>query len=236
MRLIGYLGRLVASMMLPTQVVSRLSASRGEQICLTFDDGPHADHTPRILDILARREIHATFFFTGQLAEEMPDLVRAAHAQGHGVANHGYHHLRVGEVPHDDYMLNVERGQQVLETILGQTLPRVFRPPYGSVGVRQLLALLRANHRIVLWTVDSEDSWLRDPDAVVAAVIGAPLNRGSIVLLHEDYEWTVRALPLLIEAIFERGLCPAPLLDGKPLPTAVADVASPRQPGRQRCA
>ena len=236
MRLIGYLGRLAVRVMLPTQIISRLPASRAEEVCLTFDDGPHDEHTPRILDILARYEISATFFFTGRLAEQMPDLVCAAHAQGHGVANHGYRHLRLGEVPHSDYMVNVERGQQVLEEIVGQSLPRVFRPPYGTVGLRELLALPRAGHRIVLWTVDSEDSWVRDPDAVLATVLSAPLNGGSIVLLHEDYEWTVRALPLLIEAILERGLYPTPLLDGERPPKAVADAARSAEPGRRRCA
>ncbi len=176
MRLTGYLGRAVARAMWPTQVISRLPAGRDARVCLTFDDGPHREHTPRILEILRRNEVQATFFFTGFEAEEMPELVRAAHDQGHDVANHGYRHFRLSEISHDDFMVNVQRGQEVLEQILGDSLPRVFRPPYGAVGLRELLALRRAGHRIVLWTVDSTDSWLSDPDEVVAAVLDGPLR------------------------------------------------------------
>ncbi len=235
MRLLGYLGRAVARTMLPRQVISRLPASRDARVCLTFDDGPHREHTPQILDILARNDLLATFFFTGHQAERMPELIRAARQQGHDVANHGYRHLRLSEISHDEFMVNVERGHDVLEQIVGSALPRLFRPPYGGVGLRELVALRRAGHRLVLWTVDSTDSWLNDPDQVVAAVLGGPLRSRSIVLLHEDYAWTVEALPRLVRDIRELGFCLVPLL-GRERPSALEADAPTADGGDRRCA
>ena len=182
-------------------IVSRLPHSAGASVCLTFDDGPHHPNTARILRILRDEGVRATFFVKGRACERHPELVRAIVAQGHEVANHGYSHLAPDEASLAGYVADVERGQRVLEAVVGHSIPRIFRPPYGRISAGTFIALWRRGYGFVLWSSDSRDSYITDPDDVVANVLQCPVSAGSIVLLHEDYDWTVEALPALIHMI-----------------------------------
>lgn len=175
------------------------------RIALTFDDGPHPEHTPRILDVLARHGAGATFFIQAMEAEKYPDLVRRMLAAGHEIGNHGYAHPDARRVPLVEYLADVDRARGAIEGIAGKPLPRLFRPPYGNLTPRSLWSLVRRGYRIVLWSADLNDSFIPTADELVAHARALEVQPGQILLLHEDYAQTVEALPQILDLLAARG-------------------------------
>ncbi|NKB87482.1 MAG: polysaccharide deacetylase family protein [Acidobacteria bacterium] len=233
---LGMLKRAVQSLiqeLFPSVLLSRLPRSAGNAVSLTFDDGPHPVNTPRILGVLRDHGVHATFFVSGDACAEHPDLVRAIADGGHEVANHGYGHYAPDEVGTEEYLAAVDRGQELVDEFLGSPQPRVFRPPYGKLTARLFIALWRRGYRLVLWNVDSRDSYTTDPDGVIQQVFDADVGPRSIVLMHEDYDWTVDALPDLIQRIDGLGLRFTTTGLGGAVPLR---ARKPAPPGEERCA
>lgn len=190
----------------PSLVVHRGEAAAG-QVYLTFDDGPDPERTPELLEILRRQRVQATFFLIGQHCERSPELVLQMLADGHLVANHGYAHSSPRQAPGRRYIEEVLRCQGVLEQIAGHAAPRLFRPPFGALGLRTLSDLQREGFRVVLWSLDSHDSKRRASAAIVVQRLApSRVRAGDIVLLHEDYAWTAEVLPGAIEALRAAGL------------------------------
>lgn len=185
----------------PSKVLVRGGRHAGNTIALTFDDGPHPEHTLEILEILEQRSLKATFFLQGVEAERHPDLVRRIDQQGHQIANHGYIHCHTGEVNSKEYVAGILRAQQVLEGIAGRPVPRVFRPPYGATSLVTLWKLLKLGFQYVFWSVDSCDSFVQHPDELVDSFEKQPLRPGDILLFHEDYRLTVDALPRILDRL-----------------------------------
>jgi peptidoglycan-N-acetylglucosamine deacetylase len=191
----------------PRLVLVRGSPTSGA-VALTFDDGPHRN-TPRILAVLAAHDVPATFFVQGANAAAAPDVVRATAAAGHAVGNHGYEHRHWKRHPTAAVVRDVEAAQAVIDGAVGQAQPRIYRPPYGEITLRTAVRLWRLRYRIVLWSADSRDSFPGTPEAVVATADGA--RDGDILLLHDDGEHTIAALPHLVARIRARGLTIRPL-------------------------
>lgn len=196
-------------------VVRGPAGARG--VVLTFDDGPHPEWTPRVLQVLAKHRATATFFVVGRKAEAHPELVRAILAAGHTIGLHSYRHdrlfaLRGGRRVHDD----LQRGVAVLEKLVGRR-PVLFRPPIGHTNpiigrVADGLDLL-----IVGWTIGGRDGWAGARPDDVAVRVRRDLRDGAIVLLHDapdsgDREpAALRALPIILESISAAGLDVVPL-------------------------
>ena len=187
--------------------------SPGNPVALTFDDGPHAENTPRILDTLADEEIRATFFLTGSHCDRYPDLVRRIVEDGHEIANHGYSHLNAAEVTTREYVEDVVRGQLLLEELAGRPMAKIFRPPYGAVTVGAFIRLVGKGYRYVLWSVDSRDSFVGHREALEEHVGGCAIPEGAILLFHDDSEHTAAALPAIIAELRARGVSPARVSD-----------------------
>jgi peptidoglycan-N-acetylglucosamine deacetylase len=186
-------------------------------VALTFDDGPDPRWTPRILDILARRGVRATFFVVGRKVEAHPELLRAIVDAGHGVGLHSYAHdrlfsLRAERRVRDD----LERGIAVLERVLGHR-PLLFRPPIGHTNptiarVADALGLV-----VVGWTLGGRDGVARARPEDVADRVRRDLRDGAIVLLHDAPERgdrepaAVRALPAILDAMAAGGLEAVPV-------------------------
>ena len=201
------------SILLPGTLRVRQEAANKELV-LTFDDGPHPENTPRILDILESRNITASFFLIGALAERNPQIVQELYGRGHQVCNHGYHHLDATRHPLARVIDDMQQCQRLLEALCGgNTLPKLFRPPFGKVTPQSLLAARRAGFQIVMWTRDSRDSHEIPSESVLRAVTGSPLQAGSILLFHDDYQQTLRLLPGILDTLLERGYRFMPLLE-----------------------
>ncbi|MFZ2649943.1 MAG: polysaccharide deacetylase family protein [Burkholderiaceae bacterium] len=175
-------------------------------VAITFDDGPHPEQTPLLLEALSRQGALATFFLQGDHAAQWPQWAREIHRAGHQVANHSYSHMRASDRSAAEFVQEVEKTQGLLQDILGTELARDYRPPYGDITARTFLTLASRGYRCVFWTKDSDDSVQRDADALVAHVVGLKIGRGDIVLFHEDYAHSVAAMPKILRALHAAGL------------------------------
>jgi peptidoglycan/xylan/chitin deacetylase (PgdA/CDA1 family) len=153
------------------------------QMALTYDDGPNEDHTPRLLEVLARQDVPATFFLIGQFAQRCPGLVRETIAAGHVVGNHTFNHPLLTLQSEAGIRAQLGQCQSVLQEVTGQTT-RLFRPPFG--GRRP--AVLRVAHELgltpVMWNVTGYD-WNAPPAAEIERRVAKQIRGGDIILLHD---------------------------------------------------
>jgi peptidoglycan-N-acetylglucosamine deacetylase len=174
-------------------------------VCLTFDDGPHPEITPRVLDALAEARVPATFFLIGREAEQYPELVRRIAAEGHAVGSHSYSHPERADINPRQTLEEAVRGVAVLAQILGKS-PTLYRPPRGKVTGRDLWLLWRAGLTTVLWNVDPKDYGRADPDELRGWFRDRPLRGADLVLLHDARPHSVPVLPDLIDRARAGGL------------------------------
>jgi peptidoglycan/xylan/chitin deacetylase (PgdA/CDA1 family) len=181
------------------------SGRPGGGVYLTFDDGPHPENTPKILEVLRRYRAPATFFVVGSCAESHPDLLRCVAAEGHAIGSHLFSHRSVRRMPPAEWMEEARRTDRILSEVTG-TVPALLRPPYGEISPRFAWWALSRGKRIVLWSDDSRDSFIRGSADLLAHLESLPIRDGSIVLFHEDYSHTVEALPSILESLLRRGI------------------------------
>lgn len=179
------------------QPIVRFRGDRGS-IYLTFDDGPHPERTAMALAALARVGAVATFFMNGAEAEKHPHLARRVAAAGHAVGYHSHSHphmRRLSAAAQREELRDISRLERLLERPV-----RLYRPPYGELTVAQLSWCLARGIRVVMWSLESGDSFAEDSRAW-ARHTGAALRGGDIVLLHDDTAVAIDGLPLILEAI-----------------------------------
>jgi len=151
---------------------------------LTYDDGPHPVHTPRILDELREHNAHATFFVLLEPARRHPDIVRRIVAEGHEVALHGVTHRSLLSIPARRAVDEIVAAREELERLAGAPV-QLFRPPYGHHTPRQARLLRRHGLELVIWSGDGLD-WIDDAVDRVAERAWASVFPGGILLLHDD--------------------------------------------------
>lgn len=198
-------------------------------IGLTFDDGPDPLETSRILDLLASRDIRASFFLLSNRAEERPDLVRRISAEGHEICLHGSNHDSLPRLRLVEIAERVKGGKRRLELVAGKRI-RFYRPPYGHMNLRALGVVRLARLTAVMWTATGHD-WEDLSSAHIADRAMERLAAGGILLLHDGYEPhpdnpmprpshdKVEMVTLVLDAIEKRGLTPSTvseLLAGTP--------------------
>ncbi len=184
-------------------------------VALTFDDGPSPQDSPRILAVLRRLHVRATFFVIGYLVDWFPEVVAREHAAGMAIGNHTYNHPEVppfNQLPRRLLEDEIALGAQSLARV-GITT-RLLRPPAGSSSAAVVQAAEAAGERVVLWSVDPTD-WRSDLTAgeIKRRVLSA-VRPGSIVILHDgggNRSETIAALPGIIKGIRHRHLRLVPL-------------------------
>ena len=182
---------------LPHRLMLSTAPADGRALYLTFDDGPNADHTTRVLDLLAQHDARATFFVLGQQAERHPDLMRRIAAEGHALGNHSYDHPSFLRISPAEQMAQIERTDAIIAPFNGGRRP-AFRPPSGRFPPSLLWRFLRARRRMAYWSYDSLD-YRREPLERMLAVIRAkPPVPGDVVLMHYDSAQTSQALVILL--------------------------------------
>ena len=176
----------------------------GPYIALTFDDGPSAKLTPKLLDLLAEHHIKATFFLIGENATENPELVAREAREGHEVANHSWSHPNFGKMSDDGVRGQLRKTDDAIKSAMGKS-PTLMRPPYGSITARQKKWIHQEfGYKIVLWDVDPLD-WRRPGPAAVCNRIVKNTRAGSIVLAHDIHPGTIEAMPCVLKELEAKG-------------------------------
>jgi peptidoglycan/xylan/chitin deacetylase (PgdA/CDA1 family) len=182
-------------------------------VAITFDDGPHPQGTPAVLEALREHRATATFFLAGEQVELYPALAAEIVAAGHRVELHCHRHRNLLYLGVRQFLADAERARATIEEASGQAIAD-FRPPYGIFSAATLRAVRRRGWRPVLWSRWGKD-WRRDATAESIAVqASAGIRAGDIVLLHDaDHysacgSWvrTAAALPLILAELESRGL------------------------------
>ena len=173
-------------------------------VAMTFDDGPSAENTPRLLEMLKQRNIKATFFLIGQNAAANPDLVRRILAEGHEIGNHSWTHPQLSKLSDDKVTAEITKTQDAIKDASGFT-PTLLRPPYGAITPRQREWIPNQfGLTIVLWSVDPLD-WKRPGPSVVTQRILSQVHPGAIVLSHDIHKQTVDAMPATLDGLIAKG-------------------------------
>jgi peptidoglycan/xylan/chitin deacetylase (PgdA/CDA1 family) len=183
--------------------VLRRGPLTSNRVALTFDDGP-SDLTLKYLELLDDLGVPATFFISGAQAAKAPELIREYIKRGHQVANHGYDHTRFTKLSRRDLIDQIERTECAIG---GQVTGRQWvRPPHGAVDASTLLALRSGGYLVAMWSIDSRDYELRDPNQIATNCSPALVGAGDVLLFHEGQTWTLDALPRIVAALHAAGL------------------------------
>jgi peptidoglycan-N-acetylglucosamine deacetylase len=185
----------------------------GRGAALTFDDGPHAQGTPAVLEVLAERGTRATFFLVGEQVLRTPALAAEIVAAGHAVGLHCHRHRNLLRLAPWQVREDVSRAQQAIEDAAGVS-PALYRPPYGILNASALRLAQRAGRRTLLWSHWGRDWQAHATAESIATHVTAGVGEGSILLLHDadDYSasgsWqrTAHALPRVLDVLAERGI------------------------------
>jgi peptidoglycan/xylan/chitin deacetylase (PgdA/CDA1 family) len=200
----------------PLGIEDRTRDGRG--YALTFDDGPHAQGTPAVLELLAEAGAPATFFLVGEQVQRNPALAREVVAAGHAVGLHCQRHRNLLRLAPWQVRVDIDRAQAAIEDATGVS-PTLYRPPYGVLNAAALAIARARAWRTVLWSQWGRD-WEQGATAdSIASLVTTGAGEGSVLLLHDadDYSaagsWrhTVAALPRVLATLAERGIGPVTL-------------------------
>jgi len=199
----------------PLGIEDRTASGRG--YALTFDDGPHAQGTPAVLEILARADLRATFFLVGEQVRRNRALAREIADAGHEIGLHCDRHRNLLRLTPWQVREDIARAQDTIEVSVGRS-PGLYRPPYGVLNATALRLARARRWRTLLWSQWGRDWEARATPESIAARLTDGAGQGAVLLLHDadDYSaagsWrrTAAALPSILQVLAERGLEPAP--------------------------
>ncbi len=187
-----------------TKVSYSSCSVEGQYLAMTFDDGPHPQHTPRLLDMLKQRGIKATFFVVGQNAAQYPEILKRIAAEGHELANHSYTHPILNPLGEGGIREQLDKTHQAVLGATGVTM-KLLRPPYGALTENMRRWTYQSfGYRTILWDVDPLDWKVRDAARVQSEILGHA-RAGSIVLAHDIHKSTVDAMPETLDALTAKG-------------------------------
>jgi peptidoglycan/xylan/chitin deacetylase (PgdA/CDA1 family) len=198
---------------LRSAVLSRVT-TRLPHVALTFDDGPDPEFTDRFLDALGK--VPATFFVVGERVRRWPHLVRRVVEAGHEVASHGDSHTSGTRLLPRATVNDLRRARATISAVAGAP-PRFYRPPFGRFNLASWVEARRLGMTRTLWTAGARDWESKHSAETIATRLLAHAEPGAILMLHDSDgepgapENTLRALPLILQGLRERGLVPVTL-------------------------
>lgn len=171
-----------------------------KQIALTFDDGPDAVWTEKLLDGLKERGVKVTFFVIGEKIEGNEELLKRMYEEGHLIGNHSYHHVELNRLRESTVLEEIEKTNDLIYGATGYR-PEFIRPPYGSWNRKvdcpgEMIS--------VYWTIDTLDWQTQDEDSVVDKIL-TQAKDGDIILLHDIFESSVDGALEAIDRLIEEG-------------------------------
>lgn len=172
-------------------------------IYITFDDGPHPDNTLKIISILEQYDSKATFFMTGQEMEKYPEIVNQVIKSGNNVGYHSYSHKSMKKQSIKDIVSDLSKGREIATKFNYRLF--LYRPPYGDLTLFGFVWLIFSGWKVIMWSKDSRDSF-DNIEQVKVNVSSANLNKGEILLFHDDYSLTVNLLADVLSEYKENGI------------------------------
>jgi peptidoglycan-N-acetylglucosamine deacetylase len=197
----------------PLGVEDRTASGCG--YALTFDDGPHPQGTPAMLEILARESVQATFFLVGEQVRRNPSLAREILVAGHAIGLHCDRHRNLLRLAPWQVREDIARAQATIEAAAGVS-PQLYRPPYGVLNAAALRLAQAHGWRTLLWSHWGRDWEATATPASIAARVTDGARDGAVLLLHDADEYsapdswwrTAAALPRVLEVLSARQLAP----------------------------
>ncbi|GCD77881.1 polysaccharide deacetylase [Thermaurantimonas aggregans] len=184
-----------------SSALTKLPHPEKKAVYLTFDDGPHPEITPWVIEQLAQHHARATFFLIGQNMDKYPDLsVDWYRSHGHAVGHHTYNHLNGLKTSSAVYYENVEKCARMVGSDL-------FRPPYGKMKPSQYLHLAK-RYQIVLWHLVTYDFDKAVTPKSIVEHVSLNAENGSIIVFHDSekaYGNLKKSLPEVLKVLHERG-------------------------------
>jgi len=178
----------------------------GKKIALTFDDGPHPVKTPKILALLEKHGVKATFFIVGSNADYYPEIVAREAEAGHELANHSYTHAKLSVLTEAEIRNEIARADEAIKKAAGLS-PKLFRPPEGAYSKDIVKIASGMGKETIIWTVDTMD-WAKSPCEKIVENVKANVTFGSIILFHDctrDGTFTLEALEILLPYLKSQG-------------------------------
>jgi peptidoglycan/xylan/chitin deacetylase (PgdA/CDA1 family) len=156
-------------------------------VYLTFDDGPIPDITPWVLNELKKHDVKATFFCIGDNIDKHPEIFKKVIADGHSLGNHTFNHLNGWKTPKNKYIENVKQCEDLIYSHLNtHPEPKVFRPPFGKITMRQSKAIRKLGYKIIMWDVLSADFDLNISKEECLKNVLSTVESGSIIIFHDS--------------------------------------------------
>jgi peptidoglycan/xylan/chitin deacetylase (PgdA/CDA1 family) len=181
------------------------------QIALTYDDGPNDPHTHRLLDVLAKHSVHATFFLIGRYVQQRPEIAREICQASHVIGNHTFTHPLLTFKSEDEIRQQLVQCQAAIEDVIGER-SKLFRPPFGGRRPAVLRIARELGLHPIMWNVTGYD-WNAPPAPVIEKKVTNHIRGGEVILLHDgghkqigaDRSQTVIATDRLIEHYKKEG-------------------------------
>ena len=174
--------------------------SEKPKIAITFDDGPSEKYTPQLLDGLKERNVKASFFVIGKMAEANPRLIKREKEEGHLIGNHTYNHVDISRISEEEAASEIRKTNQAIEKITKENV-EYLRAPFGS-WKKNLIG--RMNVFPVEWSVDPLDWTTENADEIVNKVV-TEVKENDIILMHDCYQSSVDAALRIIDILQKEG-------------------------------
>ncbi|MGI8257295.1 polysaccharide deacetylase family protein [Blautia difficilis] len=184
------------------QTAGRTSVTKVEapRVALTFDDGPNARYTPLLLEGLRKRNIHATFFLLGENILKNKELLLRMQKDGHLIGCHTWSHVQLDKISPSRASREILKTNSLIYHITG-TYPTCLRPPYGAWKKDLELPVTMLP---VFWDVDTLDWQSQNPESILD-IVRKNVQDGSIILMHDSYDSSVRAALAIADELTEKG-------------------------------
>lgn len=154
-----------------------------KQLALTYDDGPNDPYTLRLLEVLAKHGVRATFFVIGRFACQRPNILREVHQQGHVIGNHTFSHPLLTFKAPAEIEMELTKSQQAISDAIGQR-PNLFRPPFGGRRPAVLRTARKLGLEPVMWNVAGND-WQAQSAGHIERKVTQAITGGDVILLHD---------------------------------------------------
>lgn len=174
-----------------------------KKIAISFDAAWGADYTEELLKILRNYDVKTTFFLVGFWVDKYPDMVKRIDEEGHEIGNHSSKHPHMSQLSKEQIVEELTRTSEKIEAITNKKVT-LFRPPFGDYNNRLVETSRGLGIQVIQWDVDSLDYKDYGADAIVKKVLSKVKN-GSIVLFHNNANYTKDALPIILENLQKEG-------------------------------